>query len=261
MFPRLRHAALGLLLAGATAAALAPPATAAAPSPTTMHVTVVAHDLRVYLGWTGATRPTGELHFYVDSRHVGTLTVPDYSTPGVAVQGYQLVAQLPYTIASGASHQIEARYTGDGTYAPVTQTALRKDPRIAVHSVSATKVTRFHWYRTPVTVKFSCVATTSTVTCPQSVRFAKSNANQYAIGVASGGDGGRSTVVKKINLDRGKPWVSAHRVHGIPTFRCSDGLSGIAHCTVVRFMKSGVKYYRGTAVDKAGNGRSLTVRR
>lgn len=264
--PRVLRAALGLAVAtAAVAGAVAPSASAAvakrdAKLPTSMHLEIQPKNLEVYFGWSGATRPDGTFSFFVDGKKVGTATVPAKPPVGKDLHGYKVIANSPWTIPNGKPHTVLAQYNGDATYAPVSQTIVRTDPKISAWVHSKTKMTKYGWYRTPVTIGFTCTAGSGNIACPKPAYFAKSNPRQYAIGIMIASDGGRAQVTQYVSIDRVKPTVSMKLVKGRATCHGSDAMSGLAHCTLTRSTKNGKKYYTVTAVDKAGNARSVTGR-
>jgi hypothetical protein len=199
----------------------------------------------------GSGTPTGAVSFTRD---------------GVAIGSAQLsngVATLT-GLAAGAGN-VAAAYAGDSNFTGSSGSTARQMPTIVATVSSATAKTSFGWYRSPVTVSFTCTTNGSPLTaaCPAPVTLANSGAAQSVTKTILAQDGGAATaVVNGINIDRGRPslWVegvvSGQHYASAPTVSCvgADSLSGIASCTVaVGHASHGVVHYTATATDKAGN--------
>ncbi|WP_209021839.1 lamin tail domain-containing protein [Nocardioides sp. 503] len=208
----------------------------------------------------GAGTPSGTVTFVADGTPVGTAPV---------VGG---VAQVDRVLATGTTHTVTATYSGSDDLAGSAGEATRTDPAITARVTSSAPRSRSGWYRTPVTVTFTCAAGSSALTtpCPAPVTLSASRANQSVTRTVGTGDGGSAAVaVTDVDIDRVDPKV---RVAGVkhrkvytgraPKPRCvgTDSLSGVASCTLRR-TRSGNRYtVVATAVDRAGNSASTTVR-
>jgi Bacterial Ig-like domain (group 3) len=207
----------------------------------------------------GAGIPSGSVSFRVDGSVVGTAPL----SGGVAT--------LAYTVATGASHQISATYEGTADFTGSSASAARNDPSITAHLSSARPRSRDGWYRTPVTITFSCQANGAPLTgaCPAAVTLSGNGAGQSVTRTISAGNGGAATIaVSGIDIDQTPPAVkiAGARDGGIyekaPTAACAstDQLSGVASCTIHTrrsTSRSGLAVttvrYTLKATDKAGN--------
>jgi hypothetical protein len=221
---------------------------------TTTTLSVHAHSLRAVVAAVapGDRTPTGTVRFSVGGRHVGTATL---------VNG---VATLTYTVPAGKANMVAAAYSGDPDFTASSVSTTRRDPKITAHASSAHPRDRFGWYRSPVTVTFTCTATSAALTapCPAAVTL-HPGAGQSVTRTIGATDGGSSTaVVSGINIDLTRPRVSIAGVRagttydgGAPQGRCvaGDRLSGIASCRLTRTVNGARVTYRATATDRAGN--------
>ena len=129
--------------------------------------------------------------------------------------------------------------------------------------------TRHGWYRTPVTVHFTCTTHGATLTrpCPSAVTRSHSGRGQSVTRTITATEGGTDTVkVRHLNIDRVKPHV---RVKGVrdgavytgtpprPRCVCRDALSGLASCHVTVHKHGRTTTYRAVATDRAGNKRRV----
>jgi hypothetical protein len=134
--------------------------------------------------------------------------------------------------------------------------------------VSSAHHKRHGWYRSPVTVSFTCTVGSAPVAaaCPAPVRLTKSKTRQSVTVTPLGTDGGATTAsVSPINIDRHRPRLHVSGAKTGRTYpaarhlRCKarDGLSGVASCRIHRHraVHGGVTVVRwkATAVDVAGN--------
>ena len=127
------------------------------------------------------------------------------------------------------------------------------------------------WYRSAVTVAFTCTAGSSPVTsCPAPVALARSAPRQSVTRRAVAADGGSATVtVGPLSIDRTAPTVSVSGVRNGASYRgagpaahCSsaDTVSGVATCSVTSTRHGRAVTVRATAVDRAGNSRTSVVK-
>jgi hypothetical protein len=146
---------------------------------------------------------------------------------------------------------------------------VRPAPQISAR-VTSRHGTRHGWYRTPVTVHFTCITHGATLTrpCPSAVTLSHSAGGQSVTRRITATDGGTDTVrVRRLNIDRVKPHVRVTGVHDgavytgtPPRPRCvaRDALSGVASCHVA-VHKHGRRFvYRAVATDRAGNKRTVS---
>lgn len=214
----------------------------------------------------GAGSPTGVVTFAVDGTVVGSANVgPD----GTATLDY----------AGGAGHGVTATYGGDADFAGSSGStnAATRNPTITARLSSAHHRTAAGWYRSPVTVTFSCTAGSAPLAapgCPAAVRLTHQGAAQSVTRSITATDGGTASVtVSPIDIDLTDPTVTvtgardghtyrfAHR-HRHLTCAATDQLSGVASCTVskthVTHVHTKVWHYTVTATDRAGNVATVT---
>jgi hypothetical protein len=183
------------------------------------------------------------------------------------------VATLNYVVPSGASRLVAASYAGDSDYQTSSGSITRNDPTITPTITSSVPKTSYGWYRTSVTVSFTCTPDGAPLTaaCPSPVTFTNNGAGQSVTRSIAATDGGAATVtVSGINIDTVPPTVSisgpksgAVYVGTAPAAKCvaSDALSGVASCTVVTSApsKQNKVTVTATATDKAGNVRHTSL--
>jgi hypothetical protein len=203
--------------------------------------------------------PAGTVTFYVDGVSVGTAPL----TGGAAV--------LAYIVPSGKAQQVAAVYGGEADYTGSSASTARNDPVLISTSASAHSATKYHWYRSPVTVTFHCAANTAALTsiCPTPVTLRKNGAAQRVTRTITAADGGATTLtVSGINVDKTKPNVrisgprKGHTYSGsAPKAHCvaTDSLSGIASCRLKRITHGNKTTITAAATDKAGNVRRTTL--
>jgi hypothetical protein len=224
-------------------------------APTTLTATVTADA-------PGAGAPSGSVTFEVDGVPVGDGTV----SGGVAT--------LAYTVPSGKTHNVAAVYGSDGNFTGSSASTARSDPSITATVTSAHPKSKYGWYRSAVTIHFSCVTHGAPLTakCPAAVKLTKSAGGQSVTRTILATNGGAATaVVKRINIDTVKPTVTVKGVKnggvydGLPPLLvCSghDALSGIATCQTNSGVHSGSTTGRlrftVIATDKAGNVATLS---
>lgn len=134
------------------------------------------------------------------------------------------------------------------------------------------------WYRTPVTVSFTCSdALSGIATCPAAITLSGDGTGQSASGTAlDAADNAAWANVSGINVDQVAPTVtittpanSASYTVGqavTAAYSCSDALSGVDSCVgtvangaAIDTATSGSKSFVVTATDRAGNVTSSTV--
>ena len=229
------------------------------PAGTTTQVTVTPSAITATLAAAspGQGTPTGTVDFYLGQENVGSATLQDG------------VAKLTYTVPSGAQRNVSATFTGSQNWTQSSDSTVRQDPTVFARVTSAQPKSRSGWYRTPVTVSFTCTTSGATLTgpCPSPVRLALNGGAQHLARTIRAIDGGVATVnVSGINIDQSAPAVRVLGVRDRATYtaapaltcRATDTLSGVASCRVTRKAVAGrgtVKTYGYTAVafDRAGN--------
>ena len=141
-------------------------------------------------------------------------------------------------------------------------------PRLTAR-VTSTHGTRHGWYRTPVTVHFTCTTYGAPLIrpCPSAVTLSHSGRGQSVTRTITTTEGRTDTVrVRGLNIDRVKPHVRVKGVHDgavytgtPPRPRCvgRDALSGLASCHVMVHTHGRKFTYRAVATDRAGNKRTV----
>ncbi|GAB2478047.1 glycine-rich protein [Jatrophihabitans fulvus] len=178
-----------------------------------------------------------------------------------------------YSAPGLVSSTSTATHTGDGlvTLTWTKAKAVVTAPRITTSVASPTPKSTYGWYRSAVTVRFSCTATSApVVSCPKPVVLKVSGARTVKRSVTAE-DGGTATVSVTVKIDRGAPrvWIKGARAGAtftkIPSVHCvtfenySGRYSGLASCSLTRKVtatkKPKVRHvtWTATATDKAGN--------
>ncbi|HEY8301486.1 MAG TPA: putative Ig domain-containing protein [Jatrophihabitans sp.] len=207
----------------------------------------------------GAGNPSGLVVFAVGGHRIGTATL---------VSG---VATLQRRVQPGAVRTVSATYRGDTDFLASSVSTARHDPRILARVTSSPGRSRYGWYHTPVTVTFSCATSGAALdaACPAPVTLRRNGAGQSVTRTIRAVDGGAATVhVSGINIDRTAPDVSIRGAHDGATYTghqpaaacvSSDRLSGPASCTLGTRVRGDSVRVAATAVDRAGNRRTVTV--
>ncbi|MBE7190281.1 MAG: hypothetical protein INR67_18480, partial [Jatrophihabitans endophyticus] len=166
---------------------------------------------------------------------------------------------------TGGLHVIRARYDGSTGFAGSTGLTGVMSPVVSATPTSARPATTYGWWRTPVHVRFSCLALSAPVSCP-SARLVTRDGVHHLVERVTASDGGTATVTRTIRLDRTRPTVSvagarAGHTYGSKrhlTCHARDALSGVASCTVTSAVEHGVVTWTATASDRAGNRATTT---
>ncbi len=222
---------------------------------TTPTITVRADSItaRITPVTPGSGIPSGTVKFSVDGSTVGTATL----AAGVAT--------LRYALPTAKADEVAVQYLGDTSFLASSATTTRHNPTITAKLTSAQPKSKSGWYRSAVTVRFTCTPNGAALvsSCPQPVTLSKNAAAQSVSRTITAVDGGAATVsVTGINLDQIRPTVAIAGVStqqpyfaAAPAGRCTsrDGLSGITSCTISKRVSGGTAVYIATATDKAGN--------
>jgi hypothetical protein len=205
----------------------------------------------------GAGQPTGSVSFELD----GSTATPIGTAP--VVDG---VATLDYAVPSTTDESIVSdSYSGDADFAPSEGGYARFNPILRAGATSALPESSFGWYRSAVSVTFSCGGKGDNLTapCPGKVTLRHDGAGQSVTRTIQSLDGGTATAtVADINIDRTAPLVTVLGVRPgqrrvapgtKPKCKASDPLSGIASCTVTTSKHGRKVRYRVVATDRAGN--------
>ncbi|HEX3707803.1 MAG TPA: MBG domain-containing protein [Mycobacteriales bacterium] len=163
--------------------------------------------------------------------------------------------------------RIKAPSSGGGG-PPYTPPAVG-NPTITAKVTSATPKTH-GWYRSPVTVSFTCTAGSAALaaTCPGPVTVRHAGAKQNVTERITAIDGGSASVTVTVSIDRTGPHVAVHGVKNGHTYRAGhgphvtcvarDALSGLAarcRVTSTHHRRGGFRHvhYIASATDVAGN--------
>lgn len=228
---------------------------------TTTTVTVGPSTLTAHVGVTapGAGSPTGTIGFTVDGTPVGSAPVVDG------------VATLAYATPADQSRQVAATYPGSTDFLASSGSSARTNPVITARLSSPSTRSTYGWYRSPVTVSFSCAAGSAPLvgTCPAPVTLSGNGASQGVTRTVTTTDGGVATVaLGGINIDLVVPVVrltgvtsGARYFASSPSVKCvgADTLSGLASCSVRKQRSGEVETITASAVDKAGNTATTRV--
>jgi hypothetical protein len=213
----------------------------------------------------GAGVPTGTVTFRVGASRVGQAMLHDG------------VATLAYRVRAGQASEVAADYGGDVDFTASSTSSAPRDPRITAKVSSAHPKSRYGWYRSAVTVTFTCEAAGAPLTapCPGPVQLSHDGAGQTLTRTITATDGGTATAtVRGIDIDTTPPTVTVtgisdgHTYLGVaPPARCiaRDALSGVASCRITRHTgprrgpwQAATVYYTATATDRAGNQASVS---
>ncbi len=230
-----------------------PPATTATSTPSgggsTITVTLAATDALSGVQSTSFRLDGGSVQLY------GPGNVPTFSGQGNHVLEYWSTDQ-----AGNVEQHHTLGASIDGT-----------PPIISISQAPAPNANG--WNNTNVTVSFACSdAGSGIASCPSPVTVTSEGANQPVSGTAFDNAGNSATAGTTVSIDKTQPTLTAQRspvANGngwnnsdvVVTFACTDALSGVSTCPAAQTVaqQGAGQSVTGTASDKAGNGRSLTV--
>jgi hypothetical protein len=215
--------------------------TVAGSTPTTL----VAHVTSTVDG-----TPGGTVSFKVDDVAVGSPATVNGSGN----------ATLTHALPAG-DHTVGATYSGDGSFLTSHDQSTVTAPTLSGSRSSAHPISSFGWYRSPVTISFTCHQGSAPIACPHPVRLGHQGKGQTVKRTAWAIDGGHNSTTVKTNIDTVAPSV---RVKGVqpghlyshaPAAKCKarDALSGVASCTIATHQHGRAVTVIATAQDKAGN--------
>jgi hypothetical protein len=201
----------------------------------------------------GAGTPTGTVTFDVNGKTVGTANLNPSGT-----------ASLAY--ATSGAETVSAAYGGDANFTGSSGSTATKNPVISAMVSSKYPKTKYGWYRSPVTITFTCAAGSAPLTgpCPGAVTLRRNGAAQSVTRTIHGTDGGIATVdVSPINIDQTKPVVkvtgakngATYEAPGPAGLKCTatDSLSGLAAPCDLTVKRTEAKVsWTATATSKAG---------
>jgi Bacterial Ig-like domain (group 3) len=222
---------------------------AAATSPTTTTAGSTTTSLTAEVLSTDAGLPTGMVSFTVNGVSAGSTTL-----------GSDQTATVSHTPGTGVQ-TVVATYSGDATFKGSTDSYVVTPPAVTTKAKSAHAKTKYGWYRSPVTVTFTCKAGSAPVVCPKPATLRQQGKSGAVHAVIEASDGGRRSITVHFNVDTTKPTLRVTHVKNGHTYRHSphpkckatDGLSGVASCTITTHKHGHRVDYTATAKDKAGN--------
>ena len=203
----------------------------------------------------GAGSPTGTVTFRVGSQPAGSAPV---ASDGTAHLTSKHLGDQP----------VSATYSGDSDFLASSGDRGAIGPKVSAHLTSKHHKTKAGWYRSPVTVSFTCAPGSAKLAapCPGPIRLSESKAAQAVTVTVTGADGGATTfTASPINIDRRKPALhvtgadNGHTYARTRHLTCAahDGLSGIRSCRIRqhRHPDHGITtvQWTATASDRAGN--------
>lgn len=260
--PALRAGLLALATTAALAVGVVAPgaATARVSEPTTTKLGFSNDDFSVDVRDADGDPVVGVVELLLDGEVVAESTLSRI--------GYKEAvwneARLPDLTRRQAS-SIQVRYLGSTTHqASSSEVYERTPPVLTARMRSKNPMTSHGWFRSPVTVHWSCAEGSAFVgSCPTAERVTST-----AMGMtreAHGFDGGIGSAVVDVRIDRVAPVLTVVRAPGrIPTCLAVDALSGLDTCRrtlgKARMGDDGIsrRAFTMTATDLAGN---TTVRR
>ena len=203
------------------------------------------------------------------------LDVHDVGITGEAIADFDNVTQSTisvigsgsadtYTTAASSTGVISFHGgAGDDSFTGSSASTALRNPTITARISSAEPRSASGWFRTPVTVTFTCTPGDAPLAgpCPAPVTLRQEGAGQSITRTVVATDGGAATVaVSPINIDRTGPRVRVRGVRGATSGRpprgvcaAQDALSGVASCTITRSIHPRRVVYVAVATDEAGN--------
>jgi Bacterial Ig-like domain (group 3)/Putative Ig domain len=242
------------------AAATAAQSFIVAPATTTTTVAVSATALTTTVTSVppGGGTPSGTVTFTVNGSTVGTATLTASGT-----------ATLPY--ASSGAATVAAAYAGNADYLASSASTATRNPVITAAVSSKYSKSKYGWYRSPVTVSFTCTAGSSPLSgsCPGPVTLTKNGADQVVTKTIHDTDGGIATVAVTVSIDQTKPTVSVTGIKNKASYdapgpakitcKASETISGLAApCKLTVKRTETAITWTATAASKAGLTTTVT---
>jgi hypothetical protein len=228
-------------------------------------VTDDTHD-----GRTSLLRIDGTGTFVVDSAYDRPVGMPNINNEGLAIAPQSRCVAGKKEVLWSDDGDTDGHSLRRGT---INCTVLPAPPVVVAPSIAAALSSArpaSGWWTGPVTVTFACTEGSAPIVggCPAPVTFGADGADQSVTRTITATDGGQATAtVGDVDIDSTGPKVevkgvrdgASYRQGKVPDPRCqaSDGLSGLASCTLARKVTK-TKYGKrvivtATAVDVAGN--------
>ena len=201
------------------------------------------------------------------SGNPAVLSVDPMSTPGACTVDLEVV-----TFTGEGTCSLFLDQAGNADYLDAVRvaqsiTVTLSSPSITAALTSTRPASAAGWYRTPVTVTFTCDdgGVALVAPCPDPVVLSTSGKGLAVTRTVTTTDGATDSVTAVVNLDRVKPTVKIKGIvqgrtySTVPKVRCvgKDTLSGLASCKAKVRKKGSKLIFSATAVDKAGNRRTV----
>ncbi|MBD3916746.1 Ig-like domain repeat protein [Nocardioides hwasunensis] len=184
--------------------------------------------------------------------------------------------QASYGALADGTYTFEVRAVdAAGNVGPVVRRSFVVNvgrPTITAKLSSAKAPTSSGWYRTPVTIEYTCDGAGSALVapCPAPEVVRRGSTNRAVTRTIGTVDGDTATVTVTVSVDRRKPKVSATGFSTKRTYsqrpavgcRARDRRSGVRSCTARVFISKDRRWVvvRLRATDVAGNVRAKTLR-
>jgi hypothetical protein len=190
------------------------------------------------------------------------------SRAGYTATGWQVAGAIVSPTAALAGMSVNGLVSLDAAYSPVA-------PTITYSLASSTPKSATGWYRSPVTVTFTCEAlsgATLTSVCPGPITLSSNGAGQSVSEQITASNGeSASTIATGIDIDQTEPTVKIagprshktyRRIAPAPRCEASDAVSGIATCKLAVRRTKTTRGYRETitALATSNAGSTNTVR-
>jgi hypothetical protein len=183
------------------------------------------------------------------------------NTVGTAALDGSGNAALTFTLTPGGSRTITATYGGDSTFTGSSGQVVVASPTLTAALTAKHAATKYGWFRSAVTVTFSCTAGSGAVTCPKPVTLTAEGKKVHYSGTAVDADGGRAVASGKVKIDLTKPTLKVKGAKNGATYpklrhlkcKAHDALSHVASCVIHTHRHGNTVKYKAKAKDKAGN--------
>jgi hypothetical protein len=185
-----------------------------------------------------------------------------FTVGGVSAGSASLTNGVATITGSNVGNQgVGASYTGDTNYNSSVGHRAPIGPTVRTR-LSSAHAKHNGWYRSAVTVSFTCTPNTAPLSngCPAAVTKTHNGAGQTVTRTVRATDGGKTTVTRTMSIDQVKPTLTVKRkASGRLVCHAHDTLSHGATCSVhhTTSVVNGVRVVKWNAVahDRAGNTR------
>ena len=217
----------------------------------------------------GYSNPSGDVdHFECDLTPAEPGGSDGFETCDADGTTYTDLAEGPHTFSVRA---VDAAGNADATPATRDFIVNTQQPTITATVTSDTPPTAAGWYRSPVTLTYTCDPAGSTLAadCPTPVTLRRGGADRTVTRRVTTTDGDTASTVTVVSLDRALPRVRIAGFHEDRTYTrrpsidcvAADDLSGVRGCHAVLGINDARTRItaRARAVDNAGHVRVLTL--